>query len=258
MDDTTYFRYRILGDEPAFVGDVADALKSIQSIYRSSLYKNRELLDTFEERLYVGRVKEGSQIYDLVAMASIGALPLVSDMNATATLFKNLKGMTEYFLRKRKAPKKIKPKDCSNIANFVMPGVNEGISISVGQGDVNIDNLTLNITPQETKKIIHNAMAEKALLEAPEVEFKRNQILKFIQANAIRTATQGMNSPDKGIIQDISTDSHSVVSDEELMSQKTLLLKDNNFYTSSFMVDVEIARSNGKIKAYLIKKIALI
>jgi len=258
MSDFGCFQYKILGDEPAYVGDVAEALKSIQSVYRSTLYKNQEFLELFEERLYVGRVREGSQIYELVSMGVMGALPLISDANATAALFMNLKGLTEYFLRKRKAPKKIKPKDCSNIINFVQPGVNEGINISVGQGDVNIQNLTFNINPQQSKKIVHNATVEKAKLEAPEIEFQQNQVLKFIQANAVRASTQGTNSPDKGVIEDLSKNSHSIVFDEALMSKKFSLLKDNNFYTSSFLVDVEVARSNGKIKAYVIKKIALI
>jgi len=257
MEDTSYFRYRILSEEPAYVGDVAEALKSLQSYYRSTLHRNKEL-SGFEERLYIGRVREGSQIYDLISVAAIGALPLVSDMNATAALFKNVKGMAEYFLRKRKAPKKIKPKDCSNIINLVAPAMNEGISITVGQGDVNIEKLVLNVTPKEAKKIIHNASAEKVLLEAPQVEFKQNQVLRFIQANAIRTSTQGVHSPDKGIIENLSKDPLSVIFDEDLMSEKALLLKDNNFYTSSFLVDVEVARSNGKLKAYVIKKIASI
>ena len=260
MDESNFVKYQILGNDPVLISDLLGSFDALQRIYRSSLYQNRELLGNFDERLYIKSVREGSQVYELVALTLAGALPLVSDANALTTFFKNTKNLTNYFLRKNQAPKKIKPKDCSNIAKLVGPGANssEGLNISVNNGDVNIEQLVLNINPNESQRIIQNALTEKARLEAPQIELEQNKVLNFIQANAIQTATHGVTSPDKGIIRDLSDKPHSIVFAENLMNTKKSLLRDNNFYTSSFLVDVEVARSDGKIKAYIVNKIQLI
>ena len=252
--------YRILSDKPVGALEISDAMRALQSVYRSSLYSSENLLGSFDETLHVSGVRAGSQIYELVALTAASALPFVSDVNATVTFYKNITGLTDYFLRRSEAPRKIKPKHCSNVIGMVSPGINsgDGLQISPIQGTVNIENLNYILSPKESEIIRRNAFEEKALLEAPEVEFYKNQVLKIIQANAVRTSTSGTNSPDKGIIIDIDTVARSVIFDETLLQEKSRLLSDNNFYTSSFLVDVEVARSNNKVKAYIVKRIRLL
>ena len=191
--------YRILSDTPVGALEISDAMRSLQSVYRSSLYSSENLLGSFDETLYVGGVRGGSQIYELVALAAANALPFVSDVNATVTFYKNITGLTDYFLRKSDAPRKIKAKHCSNVIGMVAPGINSGngLQITAIQGTVNIENLNYVLSPKQSEIIRRNAFEEKALLEAPEIEFYRNQVLKIIQANAVKTSTSGTNSPDK-------------------------------------------------------------
>ncbi|MGJ8560523.1 MAG: hypothetical protein ACSHX3_09830 [Litorimonas sp.] len=258
QSEDSSFQYVINGNEPVSITDVSEAFKSLQSVYRSAINADADLKGHFEQDLYIDRVAEGSQIYEMISIAAQGALPMIAEVNTASALVKNIRGLTDYFLRKTQAPKKIRPKDCVNAINVVMPAIvsDGGVAFGVVQGGIHIDKFV--VSGRDAERIISNATREKALLEAPDVETRRNMVLRFIQANAVKTQNKGTNSSDKGIIADISSKPQSIIFSEETIGKKASLLKNHNFYNSTFLVDVEVARLNGDVKAYVINNISVI
>lgn len=151
-------------------------------------------------------------------------------------------------------PETVSLNDCNNAINIVGNVVEAGGTQTISTVNVAGDlNLTLEITEDKAKKVLHNASRTKALLKLPSGETFNSQALQWKTFDKGPAKTEGQRSPDKGIIQELDPKPKPIFFEDGEEGLKSYIINsDENPYQMIYYVDVEVVTVDEKIKAYRI------
>lgn len=277
-DDMPPLQIHMEPDEPIELNELNASLSAIGRQYRQYAVESGHASNARSARLLVSSVQPGS--------IDIGLLPALIDSlmttetavatgsvvaGATVALTKgkhlidaasgfaeSLKKLLENFRRDGSALKlseeeqNLTVQDCNDAIAIASPTARHGgiQKISVYNGVVYQPVVTINV--DDADKIANRAREIKALLKFPEQEVRQRVPLKWEALPRGEPKTEGLRSPDKGVIEEIDPDPKPVFFTDEYADLKDAILGEHeeNPYTRLYFVDVEVSRVDDKVVSY--------
>ncbi len=241
---------------PIEVKDLTAALGSLARQYDLFIKEQSYIDSAAKARLLVSAVSPGSIDINLIADihgAVAIAAPFVSDLQVVSDFATHTKSLLEKFTQKldQASDSGITVKDCDDAINIAGP-----IAKSGGSQVFNIYNGPVTISPvfainsHDAQTIVEEAVRYREKLKFPDHE--RRQRVSMIWKRLDRDpATIDGRSPDKALIEEISSTPKPVFFTDELSYLKDEMIRDvENPYKKVYFVDVEISRVGETIMAY--------
>lgn len=246
--------------EPIMLEKMLESLKGLQNEYSDYAKTVWNVPSGNKTRLYVGSVKPGSIDIllqpDIIETTKIGLAVATSagPLELTTALLdfgKHVGGFLHRF-QSLPDPETVSIRDCDNAANIVSLIVESGGSMTVNV----VENATFTqqffIDDNLAARIAQNAKATKEQLLLPTEEKRSGVAMIWKTVDRSPGQTQGMRTPDKGMIEAIDDKPHSITFNAEDDTKSKVLSGSENPMTMILYVDVTIIRVDGKIRAYRI------
>jgi len=217
--------------------DFTEAFESLGSQYYKFLSESQSFKLTSDTKLYIKEVRSGSVITVLSDLTPY-VLPFVENSNSVIEFTKFLKKGFDYFLGKSDdKPKEFDLKDCSNFNNIIRPIAKDNGSNAIFTGDVNIQNVTIEMKYDsiEANAIQNGIEKEKKSLKESQKNTHSNVLFYWDSAKY----DDKSKSVDRGFVDSISQSSMRVTFDDINIKKQMLDTKDNPFHFL-FLVDIEV------------------
>jgi hypothetical protein len=247
--------------EPIEVDELTAALSALSHQYQSFAVREGWGGRASDARLLVASVAPGSiDINFLPELAIAGGLlaPLLPYADLIAKFAESLSSLFEFFKGDDKGgpiAERVTIKDCDDAINLAAPIAQHGGSqtFNIIKGDV-YTGPVLMMNSGEAREVLEGAQRTKARLLFPASKPHQRVSMVWKRLDSDETATKGVRSPDKGLIEEIDPDKpHAVLFTDEMMYLKTEMMRDaENPYRKVYFVDVEVSRVGERITAYRI------
>lgn len=249
--------------EPIEVAELTASLGALARQYQEFAVANGLTGKAADARLLVSNVSAGSidisLLPDWISGAVAGPLlmPLLDKYGLLQKFAERIKALIDFFASwKRGAAVDVTIKDCDDAINLVKPIAMHGgnQTINVIKGDVVINVLSTSV--REARQAIEGAVSVKEGIQSsqPRPEKHQRVSMTWDQLDRNKAKTEGKQSPDKGIIEEIDTKPHPIFFTDELSFLKQEMIADEeNQFRKVYFVDVEISRAaGGRVAAYRI------
>lgn len=217
--------------------DFTESFESLGNQYYKFLLESQNFKLTNDTKLYIKEVKTGSIITVLSDLTPY-VLPFVENANSVIEFTKFLKRGFEYFLgRSEEKPKEFDLKDCNNFKNIIRPIAKDNGSNVVFIGDVNIQNLTIEMKfdSVEANAIQNGIEKEKKVLKESQKNIQGDVLFYWDSAKY----DDSSKAVDRGFVDSISQASLRVTFDDITVKKRMLDMQDNPFHFL-FFVDIEV------------------
>ncbi|RWE26651.1 MAG: hypothetical protein EOS41_05840 [Mesorhizobium sp.] len=256
-EESDLLKLHIEPDRSIEVDHLTAALGSLSRQYQIFAQNRGFSARAADARLLVSSVSRGSIdiafIPDLTA-AGVAILPLIDTATLIEKFADHLGALIGWFQGKGEKPKEITVKDCDDAINIVKPVAEAGgtQTFNTINGDVHIT--VLKTSAVDARSVIEGASNEKARLLAP-MDGDKRQRVSMVWHRLARDAarTDGVRSPDQGLIDEIDPKPHAVLFTDDMAYLKREMIDDEaNPYQKVYFVDVDVSRVNGRVTAYRI------
>jgi hypothetical protein len=240
-------RVRIRNKQRVELEALSAAFMALADEYENFLEVNMETAVAEDVRLYVSRIRGGSILTDLMALAPL-ALPFIENTNSIVTFAGHLKTAFDGLLGKAKTPTHLPKRTLENITTFVEPIARDNASQlnvqTVIEGGVHY-NITVNSLQANA---IQNAV-RRELAGSKEIASGRHEkVLMYLhQARNDPKSTVG----DRAIIETLTDVPVKIVFASEQLKAEVIHGSENPF-RKAFVVDVEVGTVNGRPALYKI------
>lgn len=254
--DDPFLNLHLQTDRPIEVGQLTAALGSLSRQYQRFAVYEGVTMRPADARLLVSTVSRGSiDISFIPDWVTVGTLlvPHVAKYELIQKFAGHIKTLIEYFAARELGSAEISIKDCEDAINIVKPVAQSGGSqqFLVVHGDVHAT--ILSTTASKAKAVLEGAARQRAVLQPAQGEVRQRVSMVWTQLNRDEAKTEGVRSPDRGLIQEIDPKDHAVLFTDDLTYLKSeMIADDENPYQKVYFVDVDISRAGGRITAYRI------
>jgi len=248
------FQIHIEPDQPIELNDMLRCLGGINRQFE--IFAAAEGLSSAKDaKLLVSSVKPGSidigLLPDLTTLGSLLA-PAIVYTPQVLKFITSLKGLLDKFKKKPEA-EGLTIRDCNDAINIARPTATSGGSqtFNTYQGDVYAPVFVL--TAPESRAIVENATAAKALLEAPDSDTRQRVPMIWHGMDTDGARTAGRKNPDRATIEDIDPNHRPVFFEDDFAHLKREMIDDHdNPYKKIHFVDVKVSKIGGKVVSYRI------
>jgi hypothetical protein len=255
MADDAVLKLHLEPAEPIEVAELTAALGSLARQYQSFVAHSPYGARAKEARLLVSNVSQGSIDISLVPdIVMVGSLfyPLIERAELVAKFGDHIARLIKYFLHHDDKPATaVSVEDCDDVINITKPIAHHGgtQTFVTVNGDLTVNLLTTGVT--EAREAMENASREKARLHTPAIDRRERVPLVWTRLDRQEAKTEGVRSPDQGVIEEIDDKPHPVFFTDELSHLKREMIEhDENPYQIVYFVDVEVSRAKGRVASY--------
>lgn len=236
----------LLNSGPVPAAAFGDSFKSLQDEYQ--LFVDLVAPDEVtcsEVQLFVTKVREGSIVAELVALAPL-AIPFLENANSIIQFAKHLKNGFDVLLHRPDESRALQRRSLTNLNNIVEPVARDGASQLNFQARVDGD-VHVHIHLDSTSANAIQNVARKALEPNREkVPTSHTGVLMYLY--------QARNDPrsnagDRAIIESITPRPVKMVFADNTIKQRVLTVAENLFRLA-FVVDVEVQTIGGRPALY--------
>lgn len=251
LDENEYLLIKIENTKPIELYDFSNSFLALHNQYKRFTQKNYKNIDE-NVKLYVNELKEGSKIVNIVRfLTTLIPQEIVTDFN------KYLKTQFDAFLE-QKFPEleeklghkltKLELIELRTILKHNSDDYQSKIHFEAGKNN----NITNNFYYDGVQTRAINDEINKSILNLNEnlPQDFRNEILQL----SIKKTSSG-SIVVKGIIDSVETKEIQILFNSEDIKEDMLNKNEDNPFKVCYVVNGEIKRVNGEVKAYLIKEL---
>jgi hypothetical protein len=256
-DEGDFLKLHIEPDRSIEVDHLTAALGSLSRQYQDFAQEAGYSGRAADARLLVSSVSRGSIdisfIPELTA-AGVAILPLIDTATLVERFASHIRALVEKFYPSEKKAEGVSIRDCDDAINIVKPVAEAGGTQTFNTIHNGLQINVLAVSASDARRIIEGAASEKARLLQP-TGGERRQRVSMVWYRLARDAarTDGVRSPDQGLIDEIDPKPHAVLFTDEMAYLKREMIDDEaNPYQTVYFVDVDVSRVNGRVTAYRI------
>jgi hypothetical protein len=253
----TYLQLHLEPDEPLEIGELTAALNAFSRQYQSFAAEQEAGSAMTSGKLLIANVAPGSIDINFVPAALLGAIPLLPQLfdhaASLATFANSLKELADLFSGGKGASKEPTVKDCDDAINLFSPTAQHGGTQTINIIRDSAVYVTVVISEDDAKQAVAGAARKKAELQFPKQASRQRVSMIWRRLDRSDAKTQGVRSPDLGLIEEIDPKPHAILFTDEMTYLKREMIADvENPYLKVYYVDVEISRVGESVTGYRI------
>lgn len=234
----------IRNKQPIELVDLTKSFLSLADEFKRFIENNEPDAAEAEVKLYVGEIRSGSVIADLVAISPL-VVQGMSYLNTVINFNRHLRAAYDYLSGQTNEKPDLEKATYQNLAAIVEPiakdnGAQLNISAPNGNVYININSVDANAAQNKARKEIEN-------LREPVSALHEKVLLYWYQARGDVTSQTG----DKAIIESISPKPKKVICVNDTIKAQMIFDTENPFKWA-YVVDVEVQTIGSKAAAYKI------
>lgn len=246
------FEVKLVHEKPVDLIEMANSLIALDNISKSHISKEHGLK---ESKILLKGVKEGSDIYQLALDFGAVTLPLldgVSSINEVLGYIHSYKDIEKKSVEEIRDNRHYNTVDADNVKNFIAPVLsnddNSTIEVKI-EGSNSAPIIIINST--DAMKITENADFVKRVTSVKE-DIKDDKSFEKVLIKIHKAIDSVKQVKDSTYCDDIVKGKAIATIFENLEDKKDVLA---HAFTSLFLVDIKIVKSNDEIKLYRVTKL---
>ena len=255
--DGAYLQLHLEPDEPLEISELTGALNAFSRRYQQFASEQEAGGELTGGKLLVASVAPGSIYINFIPEFVASVAPLLPAMvNQAATLVKfagSLKTLIDTFTGKEKGAKEPTVKDCDDTINILNPIAQHGgtQTFNVYKDAIIIQQVV--VQAPEAQQAVEGAVRKRAELQFPKQATRQRVSMIWKRLDRGEAKTEGVRSPDLGLIEEIDPKPHAIMFTDEMTYLKRQMIGDvENPYKKVYYVDVEVSRVGDKVTGYRI------
>lgn len=252
-----YLQLHLEPDEPLEIGELTGALNAFSRRYQQFASEQEAAGQLTGGKLLIASVAPGSIDINFIpdfVVATAPLLPVMVDQAASLVKFsENLKTLFGVFAGKEKPAREPTVKDCDDAVGIFNPIATHGGTQTFNVfKDATIIQQVIVQAP-EAQRVVEGAVRKRAELQFPKQATRQRVSMIWKRLDRGEAKTEGVRSPDLGLIEEIDPKPHAILfTDEMTYLKREMIGDDENPYGKVYYVDVEVSRVAERVTGYRI------